>query len=48
MNKKTERQKWKEELKKIREKRKESDGFQYFTLGFAICALVVAIITKLQ
>lgn len=49
MNKKTERQKWKEELKKeMREKRKEPNGFQYFTLGFAICALVVAIITKLQ
>lgn len=49
MEEKTEKQVWKEELKKeIREKRKKPTGFQYFSLGFAVCALLVAIITKLQ
>lgn len=49
MEEKAERQKWKEELKKEkREKRKTPNGFQYFSLGFSVCALLVAIITKLQ
>lgn len=44
-----ERRKWKEELKKeMREKRKTPNGFQYFSLGFSVCALLVAIITKLR
>lgn len=49
MDEKTEKQRWKEELKKeMREKRKKPNGFQYFSLGFSVCALLVAIITKLQ
>lgn len=44
-----ERRKWKEELKKeMREKRKTPNGFQYFSLGFSVCALLVVIITKLR
>ncbi len=44
-----EKRKWKEELKKeIREKRKKPNGFQYCTLGFSVCALIVSIITKLR
>ena len=30
------------------EKRKKPNGFQYFTLGFSVCALIVSIITKLR
>ena len=49
MNEKTEREKWREELKKEKQKRRNKpNGFQYFSLGFSVCALVVAIITKLQ
>ena len=49
MEEKTEKQIWKEELKKeMREKRKKPNGFQYFSLGFSVCALLVAIITKLH
>lgn len=48
MSEKIERQKWKEELKKMREKKKKPNGFQYFSLGFSVCALLVVIITKLR
>ena len=49
MDEKTEREKWIEELKKEKQKRmNKPNGFQYFSLGFSVCALVVAIITKLQ
>ena len=49
MEEEAEKQKWKEKLnKEIREKRKTPNGFQYFSLGFSVCALLVAIITKLR
>lgn len=49
MEEKIEKQKWKKELKKeMKEKKKKPNGFQYFSLGFSVCALLVAIITKLQ
>lgn len=49
MDEKTEREKWIEELKKEKRKRRNKpNGFQYFSLGFSVCALIVAIITNLQ
>lgn len=49
MEEKIERQKWKKELKKeMKEKKKKPNGFQYFSLGFSVCALLVSIIAKLR
>lgn len=40
-----EKEKWKQELRIERQKNKRKpNGFQYFSLGFSVCALIVSII----